>query len=98
MMIRIPPSPPKLLGDTRRIPFDQRILCMAAALRARRLYPRALGELVARELTAYADFGYYLGHDTLITRLAAEVLDDTPGPPEPGPTEVTSGCASSSPA
>jgi hypothetical protein len=46
----------------------------AAALRARRLYPGALGELVDRELRSCADFGVEPGEDGLIARLAAQVL------------------------
>jgi hypothetical protein len=46
----------------------------AAGLHARRLYPGPLGELVFRELTAYADFGYQFAADALIPRLAAEIL------------------------
>jgi len=45
-----------------------------AAERARVAYPGALGELVHRELRAFADFGYRLAGDGLIDRLAAEVL------------------------
>ncbi|MDD7937971.1 hypothetical protein PHK61_06015 [Actinomycetospora lutea] len=47
---------------------------LAAAERARRVYPGALGELVARELQAYAEFGFRLAGDLLVDRLAAEVL------------------------
>lgn len=46
-----------------------------AAHLARRVYPGSLGELVQRELTAYADFGYRFSGDSLVHRLAAEVMD-----------------------
>lgn len=48
--------------------------CRAAALRGRRLYPGPLGELVFRELTAYAEFGHRFSCDGLIPSLAAAVL------------------------
>jgi hypothetical protein len=38
------------------------------------MYPGPLGELVFRELHAYADFGYRLDNDGLIPRLATAVL------------------------
>ncbi|WP_433783454.1 hypothetical protein ACQPX6_25630 [Actinomycetospora sp. CA-101289] len=45
-----------------------------AAELALRAYPGALGELVHRELRAFADFGYRLAGDGLVARLAVEVL------------------------
>jgi len=41
-----------------------------AAHHARRAYPGAVGELLARELTAHAEFGYRFTGDGLLTRLA----------------------------
>ena len=41
---------------------------------ARRALPGPLGELAARELQAAADFGHRLGQDTLIAKLAGDVL------------------------
>lgn len=38
-----------------------------------RIYPGPLGELVYRELTAYAEFGYCFSNNGLIPRLAAAV-------------------------
>jgi hypothetical protein len=48
----------------------------AAAVLGRRIYSGPLGELVHRELTAYADFGYRFKDDGLIPRLAAAIHDD----------------------
>jgi hypothetical protein len=61
-------------GDATPLPFVQLARYRAAALRARRDYPGPLGELLQRELTAYADFGYRLSSDSLIDRLAAQIL------------------------
>jgi hypothetical protein len=52
---------------------DRRMYLDAADL-ALRAYPGALGELVHRELRAFAEFGYRLAGDGLIARLAVEVL------------------------
>jgi hypothetical protein len=46
---------------------------LEAAERALAVYPGALGELVHRELRAFAEFGFRLAADRLIPRLAAEV-------------------------
>lgn len=46
----------------------------AAARHARQLYPGPVGELVFRELSAYADFGFRFAGDGLIPRLVATVL------------------------
>jgi hypothetical protein len=70
---RLPASVP-LRGNATALAQHERSRIRAAALHARRLYPGALGELVHRELTAYADFGYRFAGDALIPRLAAEVL------------------------
>jgi hypothetical protein len=74
MTIKLYPAPPPIRGDaTAMRPHDQARV-RAAALRARRIYPGPLGELVFRELRAYAEFGYRLGDDGLISRLTAVVL------------------------
>jgi hypothetical protein len=70
---RLPASVP-LRGNATALPPHDRSRVRAAALHARRLYPGPLGELVHRELTAYADFGYQFSGDALIPRLAAEIL------------------------
>ncbi len=58
----------------------------AAARHARRIYPGELGELVFRELTAYAEFGIRFSVDSLIPRLATRVLATRTD----GGTDVTS--------
>lgn len=70
---RLPASVP-LRGDAPALQQHERSRMRTAAVHARRLYPGALGELVARELTAYADFGYRFTGDALIPRLASEIL------------------------
>jgi hypothetical protein len=67
-------APAPLLGNATTLPLHERSRMRAAALHARRLYPGGLGELVYRELLAYADFGYRFAADALIPRLAAEIL------------------------
>ena len=69
------PAEPPITGDpTGRLPLHEASRLRAAARHAQRAYPGAIGELLARELTAYAEFGYRFLADGLLTRLAAEVL------------------------
>jgi hypothetical protein len=56
--------------------YQEQVRYRCAALHGRRMYPGALGELVHRELTAYADFGYRFNDDGLIPRLAAAIHDE----------------------
>jgi hypothetical protein len=70
---KLPTSAP-LRGDATTLPLHERSRMRAAALHARRLYPGRLGELVYRELIAYADFGYRFATDAMIPHLAAEIL------------------------
>jgi hypothetical protein len=74
MTIRLYPAPPPIEGTAERLELHERSRFRAAAQRARQLYPGSLGELVHRELTAYADFGYRFTREALIVRLAAEIL------------------------
>ncbi|WP_240157439.1 hypothetical protein [Pseudonocardia broussonetiae] len=70
-----PPSEPPITGDPRgRLPLHEASRLRAAAHHARRAYPGPIGELLARELTAHAEFGYRFAADHLLTRLVAEVL------------------------
>jgi hypothetical protein len=73
MHTTLPTSIP-LRGDATPLPFHERSRMRAAALHARRLYPGWVGELLYRELCAYADFGYRFSKDALIPRLATEIL------------------------
>ncbi|QJY47104.1 hypothetical protein [Pseudonocardia broussonetiae] len=87
MTIRLFPAPPPLSGDAPALDYGDRARCLAAAHRARRTYPGPLGELVARELTSYAEFGHRFG-DGLIPRLVAAVLSehvDSASEPGSGP-------------
>lgn len=45
-----------------------------AAFHAKRLYPGAVGELLAKELIDWEEFGYRLAHNGLINRLVTELL------------------------
>lgn len=80
MTITLFPGPPRIPGDAPRLPFPEQVRFRAAARDARRLLPGPVGELVHRELTAYAEFGYRFGDDGLIERLAAAVLAMPPAP------------------
>ncbi|HXV92362.1 MAG TPA: hypothetical protein VD813_03615 [Pseudonocardia sp.] len=74
--IRLFPQPgPRPTGDrSGRLAFHEASRIRAAALHAKRVYPGVVGEVLARELTAHAEFGYRFDADALMTRLAAEIL------------------------
>jgi len=80
----LPPIP----GNAEDMPLHDARRFRAAAVHARRIYPGPIGELVYRELDAYAEFGHRLGDDGLILRLAAAVLDV---PSDPRPEDQTPG-------
>jgi len=69
-------SSPKIQGNALGMDYQEQVRYRWAALHGRRMYPGALGELVYRELTAYADFGYRFNDDGLIPRLAAAIHDE----------------------
>jgi hypothetical protein len=70
-----PPTEPRITGDpSGRLPLHDTSHIRAAAHHAKRAYPGAIGELLARELTAHAEFGYRFAANGLLTRLATEVL------------------------
>jgi hypothetical protein len=54
--------------------LHERSRIRAAARHARRVYPGEVGELIHRELIAYAEFGIRFSVDALIPRLAARIL------------------------
>ncbi|MBC3194486.1 hypothetical protein H7X46_25895 [Pseudonocardia sp. C8] len=85
MTIKLFPSPPPIQGNATAMPMHERTGVRAAAAHARRIYPGPLGELVFRELRAYADFGYRIADDGLIPRLTTAVLATrSDRPAEPG--------------
>jgi hypothetical protein len=54
--------------------LHERSRIRAAARHARRVYPGEVGELIHRELIAYAEFGIRFPVDALIPRLATRIL------------------------
>ncbi len=74
MTIYLYPAPSPIAGDAQRLDLHEASRIRAAALHARRVHPGALGDLLHRELTAYADFGYRFAADALIPRLVTEIL------------------------
>ena len=52
----------------------------AAAFRARLVYPGPVGELIARELLSWDEFGHLLGGNRMIMRLVEHVLTPAAGP------------------
>lgn len=74
MAIDLFPGHRTIRGDAPGLQRHEAARYRAAAGHARRVYPGPLGELVSRELSAYAEFGYRFDDDGLIPRLAAAVL------------------------
>ena len=60
--------------ELRRLELHEVGRLRAAAAYASRVFPGAVGEVLARELAAHADLGYRFGRDGLIDRLATEIL------------------------
>lgn len=71
--------------DTGTMEYHELGRIRAAAHQARRVHPGAVGELVARELSAHADFGRRFATDGLMSRLVTEILQAVPGRCDPGP-------------
>lgn len=74
----------RIRGEAGKLELHDVSRYRAAARHARRLFPGPLGELVSRELAAYADFGHRFTQDGLIARLAEDVLT-TPVALHPAP-------------
>jgi hypothetical protein len=56
-----------------QLPTADRQRIHRAAYYATRLYPGPMGKLVDRELSAYAEFGYRLGHDATVVLLVEQL-------------------------
>jgi hypothetical protein len=69
-----PFGPGSITGNADPFQAHERSRIRAAARHARRMYPGELGELVFRELSAYAEFGIRFSVDALIPRLATLIL------------------------
>ncbi len=77
-------GPERTGGPAVPFPAHEKSRIRAAARHARRVYPGDVGELLFRELNAYAEFGIRFSVDALIPRLATRILatpvaDVTPG-------------------
>jgi hypothetical protein len=67
-------GPGTMPGNAVTLAAHERTRIRTAARHARTVYPGDLGELVARELNAYAEFGYRFSTDALVPRLATHIL------------------------
>jgi hypothetical protein len=84
LMLGVPVTLTSSDSDGRLALHDQAQL-RSAARHARLVLPGAIGEVIARELNAYADFGRRFHSDALIDRLAQEVLATRPPVRRGGP-------------
>ena len=65
----------ELTGHWPRPSTDEGLIpLLTAADRAQVLYPGPVGELIHREIRAYLEIGHRFGGNTLISRLAAQLL------------------------
>jgi hypothetical protein len=53
---------------------DERMKLRAAAFRATRVFPGAVGELISKELLAWEEHGFRLGGHGLVRRLVDAVM------------------------
>lgn len=67
-------GPQRAPGLADPLPAHEKSRIRAAARHARRVYPGDVGELIYRELNAYAEFGIRFSVDALIPRLANHIL------------------------
>jgi hypothetical protein len=71
-------GPQRATGHADPLQVHEKSRIRAAARHARRVYPGDVGELLYRELSAYAEFGLRFSVDALIPRLATKILTMTP--------------------
>ncbi|MDN5861739.1 MAG: hypothetical protein L0H84_24325, partial [Pseudonocardia sp.] len=68
------PNVPAVAGREGALALHEASAIRAAAVHARRVLPGPVGELVAREFNAYAEFGVRFTTDAFLPRLVAHVL------------------------
>lgn len=66
-----------------KLDHRERMRLRAAAFAAPRVYPGPVGELLARELMSWEEFGYQLGGHALISRVATHLLSVPTAPASP---------------
>lgn len=71
-----PERPP---GSAELMDFKEKMRIRAAAFRASRVYPGPVGQLIAKELAAWEEFGIRLGGHSLILQVVA-AIEQTPEP------------------
>jgi hypothetical protein len=57
-----------------RMDHHERMKLRAAAFRAQRVYPGAVGEMLSRELLSFEEFGIRLSRDGLTMRVADQIM------------------------
>lgn len=72
-----PPEPGRCAPEPQQMTLAEGQRVRTAARLARRTYPGAVGELIARELHAYHDLGWLLPSGT-VDRVVTEVLASNP--------------------
>lgn len=62
------------MADDSRMDCHVKARFRVAAHHAKRVYPGAVGELLAREILSWEQMGYRLGGEALMTQVVDEVL------------------------
>lgn len=70
-----------------RMDHHVRMKVRAAAFRASRVYPGAVGEMISRELLTWEEFGYKLGSFGIVMRVVDQVMKTELPTPIPAVTE-----------
>lgn len=61
-----------------RIEPHEKLRLLTAAYHAKKKYPGPVGELIAREIESWADFGYRFDNSALVPRVVKEVMNVQP--------------------
>ena len=68
-----------------RMDHHEKMQIRAAAFRATRLFPGAIGTVLSRELLTWEEFGFRLGNDSTVRELVDQLLKMPTPPPAPDP-------------
>lgn len=66
------PSDPSVVPE--RMDHHDRMKVRAAAFRAQRLYPGAVGELLSRELLSWEESGWRFGSKSIVMRAVGQIM------------------------
>lgn len=80
-------SPAEPVDAAERMDHHVRMKLRAAAFRATRVFPGAVGEMVSKELLSFEEFGLRLSRDGLVMRVVDQVMNSELPTPHSGVTQ-----------